>query len=255
MLKLEACYMKKYEYHKSELEHTDVYPSHWVKDKVFRIAHLITSGGTPSSGNEAYYDGDIFWVQSGDLNDSYISDTEKKITIEGLNNSSAKMFPEETLLIAMYGATIGKLGILTMEACTNQACCAIILSKKVLTKYLFYFFQAIKDNLLLSAYGGGQPNISQGIIKQTYLYYPKSIKEQQSIVNYLEKACSDIDDVTNALVGRIKVDDEDSESQINVLRQYRKSLIHEVVTGKKQVYFEEAKSKSSKSKPELTAVA
>lgn len=247
--------MKKYDYIKSELEHTDLYPSHWVKDKIFRIAHLITSGGTPSSGNEAYYDGDIFWVQSGDLNDGYILDTEKKITVEGLNNSSAKIFPKATLLIAMYGATIGKLGLLSIEACTNQACCGIILSKKILPKYLFYFFQAIKDNLLLSAYGGGQPNISQSIIKQTYLYYPKNIQEQQSIVNYLDKACSDIDDVIYALVGNIKVDDEDSDSQINILRQYKKSLIHEVVTGKKQVYFiEEEKNNPSKSKTKLTAV-
>lgn len=226
----------KYELIKSELDWIDFVPSHWRKDKIFRIADWITSGGTPSSGNESYYDGDIFWIQSGDLNDSYITDTEKKITQSGLENSSAKLFPPNTLLIAMYGASIGKLGIQTMEAATNQACCAIIPTNKIEVKYLYYFFLAMRDKLISDSYGGGQPNISQSVIKQTYFYYPSDLNEQKEIIKYLDKVCSDLDKVIKLMVGKIKVDDNDTESQLNILRQYKKSLIHEVVTGKKQVY-------------------
>jgi type I restriction enzyme S subunit len=225
-----------YQYLKSELDWIDVIPSHWRKDKIFRVADLVTSGGTPQSGNEAYYDGDIYWIQSGDLNDSYITETEKKITNEGLSNSSAKLFPSNTLLIAMYGASIGKLGIQTMEAATNQACCAIIAAKKIEVKFLYYFFWAMREKLISDAYGGGQPNISQSVIKQTYFYYPTNLNEQKEIIQYLDKVCADIDTVLRLKAGKIKADENDSDSEINILRQYRKSLVHEVITGKKQVF-------------------
>jgi len=225
-----------YQYLKSELDWIDVIPSHWRKDKIFRVADLVTSGGTPQSGNEAYYDGDIYWIQSGDLNDSYITETEKKITNEGLSNSSAKLFPSNTLLIAMSGASIGKLGIQTMEAATNQACCAIIPAKKIEVKFLYYFFWAMREKLISDAYGGGQPNISQSVIKQTYFYYPTDLNEQKEIIQYLDKVCADIDTVLRLKAGKIKADENDSDSEINILRQYRKSLVHEVITGKKQVF-------------------
>lgn len=184
----------KYEYRHSSIDWIGTVPKHWRKEKVFRAAELITSGGTPKSGNEEYYEGDIYWIQSGDLNDSYVTDTEKKITQEGLNNSSAKIFPAGTLLVAMYGATIGKLGIQTMEAATNQACCGIYPTKRIDLKFLFYFFHAIKDKYISDSYGGGQPNISQSVIKQTYFFVPPK-PEQIAIANYLDKACADIDRV------------------------------------------------------------
>ncbi|MDP2364875.1 MAG: restriction endonuclease subunit S, partial [Ignavibacteria bacterium] len=124
-------------------------PKHWRKEKIFRAAEFVTSGGTPKSTNEEYYyDGNIPWIQSGDLNDGYITETEKKITNDGLQNSSAKLFPKDTLLVAMYGATIGKLGIQTMEAATNQACCAIFPVKRIALQYLYYFFLAIRDKYI-----------------------------------------------------------------------------------------------------------
>lgn len=184
-----------YEYIDSTIDSTDKFPMHWKKDKIFRLSVMLTSGGTPSSKNETFYDGDIYWVQSGDLNDGLITDTEKKITQEALENSSAKLFPKGTLLVAMYGATIGKLGILQMESATNQACCGIVPTEKISTIFLFYFFQYIKDNLISNAYGGGQSNISQSIIKQTYLYYPPDKLEQNAITQYLENACTNIDKV------------------------------------------------------------
>lgn len=170
-------------------------PKHWKKEKIFRAAEFVTSGGTPKSGNEEYYlDGDIYWIQSGDLNDGFISETEKKITQEGLNNSSAKLFPKDTLLVAMYGATIGKLGIQTMEAATNQACCAIYPVKRIALRYLYYFFLAIRDKYISDAYGGGQPNISQSLIKQTYFYMPNK-KEQTDICEFLDNELKKVDTV------------------------------------------------------------
>ncbi len=184
----------RYEYRHSGIDWIGDVPKHWRKEKIFRAAELITSGGTPRSGNEDYYEGDIYWIQSGDLNDGYVTDTEKKITQEGLDNSSAKLFPAGTLLVAMYGATIGKLGIQTMEAATNQACCGIYPTKRIDLKFLFYFFHAVKDKYISDSYGGGQPNISQSVIKQTYFFVPEK-PEQIAIANYLDKACADIDRV------------------------------------------------------------
>jgi type I restriction enzyme S subunit len=208
----------KYEYKNSGIEWIGEVPKHWKKEKIFRAAEFITSGGTPRSGNEEFYEGDIYWIQSGDLNDGYITETEKKITKEGLENSSAKLFPKNTLLVAMYGATIGKLGIQTMEAATNQACCAIFPAKKVELKFLFYFFNAVKDKYISDSYGGGQPNISQSLIKQTYLFIPNK-PEQTAIAAYLDKACADIDRVV-----------EIKRKQINNLQQQLKSIIHQTVT-------------------------
>lgn len=208
----------KYEYIHSGNDWIGEVPTHWQKEKIFRAAEFVTSGGTPRSGNEEYYDGDIFWIQSGDLNDGYVSETEKKITQEGLENSSAKLFPKNTLLVAMYGATIGKLGIQAMEAATNQACCAIYPVSKMDLKFLFYFFHAIRDKYISDSYGGGQPNISQSIIKQTYFFHPKK-SEQTAIANYLDKVCTDIDRVV-----------EIKRNQIGNLQLQLKSIIHRCVT-------------------------
>lgn len=208
----------KYEYIHSGIDWIGNVPKHWRKEKIFRAAELITSGGTPRSGNEEYYEGDIYWIQSGDLNDGYVTDTEKKITKEGLNNSSAKLFPAGTLLVAMYGATIGKLGIQTMEAATNQACCGIYPTKRIDLKFLFYFFHAVKDKYISDSYGGGQPNISQSLIKQTYFFIPDK-PEQIAIAKYLDKAFADIDRVV-----------EIKRKQIENLQNQLKSIIHLTVT-------------------------
>ena len=193
-------------------------PNHWKRDKLFRICSEMGSGGTPKSTNEGYYDGDIPWIQSGDLNDGYVSETKKKINEEALVNSSAKMFPKGTLLVAMYGATIGKLGIMEMDAATNQACCALQLSTKLLSKYIYYVMIDIRDYLITQAYGGGQPNISQEVLKQQYLYYPP-LPEQKAIADYLDKACARIDRII-----AIK------EEQLRKIEGYYSSLRHKLIT-------------------------
>lgn len=198
-------------------------PKHWQKEKLFRICQLVSSGGTPNTFEPDYYDGDIIWVQTGDLNDGYIETTEKMITRAGLESSSAKLFPKGTLIIALYGATIGKLGVLKQESATNQACCAMIFYPWMNTKYFYYLFFDCRDTLISLGYGGGQNNISQRTIKQTYFYFPK-YAEQIQIVEYLDKECDKIEKLRRNI-----------QNQINVLTLYRKSLIHECVTGKRRI--------------------
>jgi type I restriction enzyme S subunit len=193
-------------------------PENWTKDKLFRITDFVSSGGTPTSTNPDYYDGDIIWIQTGDLNDGYIIKTSKKINQYALDNSSAKLFDAGTLLIAMYGATIGKLGIMTKEAATNQACCAIKYNKKIDTKYMYYVFFAMRTHLINQSYGGGQPNISQEVIKQQYLTFPKKT-EQKKIVDFLDKATLQIDDAIKT-----------KEKQLKTLEALKKSIIHKAVT-------------------------
>ena len=178
----------------SHIDWIGTIPKYWKRDKLFRLCAKMGSGGTPRSTNETFYDGNIPWIQSGDLTDTYVFETEKRITEEALSNSSAKMFPKGTLLVAMYGATIGKLGIMEMNAATNQACCALQLSEKLHSKYSYYLMLDVRDYLITQAYGGGQPNISQEILKQLYLFYPP-LPEQKAIANYLDKACERIDKI------------------------------------------------------------
>lgn len=146
-----------------------------------------TSGGTPNRSCHEHFGGQIPWVKSGDLNDGIVSDIEETITEIGLKNSSAKVLPSGTLVVAMYGATVGKLGILGVEAATNQAVCAITPSSRVDRNYLFYFLKSIRSQLVADSIGGAQPNISQSIIREINLPIP-SIDEQRRIAAILDKA-------------------------------------------------------------------
>ena len=123
------------------------------------------SGGTPQRGVVQFYGGDIPWVKSGELPDGLITSTEETITESGIAASSAKVLPEGTLLIAMYGATVGKLGITAMKAATNQAVCAILPGPKVDRDFLFYWLLRSRERLIKASFGGAQPNISQAVIR------------------------------------------------------------------------------------------
>ena len=145
-----------------------------------------SSGGTPARSNPAYYGDDIPWVKCGDLRDGVITKTEERITAEGLANSNAKILPKGTLLIALYaGATIGRLGILGMNACTNQAICALKTSEKIDTKYLFWYLMSIRDDLQSQAVGGVQLNINQSVLRQTKIWLPP-LATQKEIVAHTE---------------------------------------------------------------------
>lgn len=143
------------------------------------------AGGTPSRIHKEYYGGNIPWLKTGDLNDGIITSIPEYITEEGLNNSSAKLNPTGSVLIAMYGATIGRIGILGMPATTNQACCACINYKAVIQKYLFYFLLSHKEVFKALGGGGAQPNISKDIIVKTLIPIPP-IKEQERIVSQID---------------------------------------------------------------------
>lgn len=145
------------------------------------------SGGTPSRAVPDYFDGNIPWVTTSELNDSFIVTTNECITLKGLQNSSAKLFTEGTVLMAMYGATIGKLGILAIDAATNQACCAFFCNDRIDSKYLYYKLLFMRNELIALGSGAGQPNISQTVIKKLKIRVP-SKPEQLHIVEQLTAA-------------------------------------------------------------------
>ena len=154
------------------------------------------SGGTPSRSNKSYYGGNIPWLKTGDLNDGYITHIPEFITEEAVVNSSAKLNPVGSVLIAMYGATIGKLGILTFPATTNQACCACIEYDAIDPMFLFYFLLSQRTAFIAKGGGGAQPNISKEIIVKTYIPLPPFL-EQQRIVAEIERWFSLIDIIEN----------------------------------------------------------
>ena len=146
----------------------------------------IGSGGTPSKSHPEYYGGDIPWVKTGDLKNEYLYEVEDFITEEGLKNSAAKVYEADTVLIAMYGATIGATSILKINACTNQACAAIKKNEQVIPEYLYYFLRSKKKKFVKDGVGGAQPNISAGYLKKVEMELP-SIEDQRVIVDILEK--------------------------------------------------------------------
>ena len=148
---------------------------------------MMTSGGTPSRSNHSFYGGDIPWLKSGELNDNgAIADSEEHITEEAIKKSSAKVFPEKTVLLAMYGATAGKLGILSRPAATNQAVVGMTCDEKYLHyRFLFYVLTDIRNQIVAQAWGGAQPNLSQTIIKTFQIPLPP-LAEQKKIVARLD---------------------------------------------------------------------
>jgi type I restriction enzyme S subunit len=147
------------------------------------------SGGTPTRDRAAeFYGGSIPWVKSGELRESIILNASETITEAGLTNSSAKLVPAGALLVAMYGATVGRVGILGIEAATNQAVCHIIPKNgEADTRYLFHALQSKLPEFLSRSVGGAQPNISQEIIRRTSISLPP-LKEQRRIAAILDKA-------------------------------------------------------------------
>ena len=159
-------------------------PEGWVWTTLGEIG-TWQAGGTPNRSNKAYYGGNIPWLKTGDLNDGLITTIPESITEEAVSNSSAKLNPEGSVLIAMYGATIGKLGILTFPAATNQACCACVEHDAVAQMYLFYFLISQRPAFIGKGGGGAQPNISKEIIVSTKIPLPP-LKEQFRIAAQIE---------------------------------------------------------------------
>lgn len=200
-------------------------PEEWDVSKIKYSLILMGSGSTPDSSNPLNYDGEINWIQSGDLyGKSYITETEKTITKYALHgNKSLKRYIAPFVVVAMYGASVGNIALSQIDSYTNQACCVMKGDNSLDNKYLYYFLIANKHEMLMLAIGGTQPNISQQLIKNLTIIIPK-FNDQLEIVEFLDKKCSEIDSVISK-----------KERQLDLIKGHRKSLIYEYVTGKKRV--------------------
>jgi type I restriction enzyme, S subunit len=156
-------------------EHTpivDGVPQGWSIGSVSDF-YETSSGGTPSRKIPEYFTGDIPWVKTQELNNGFITETSEKITEDALKNSSAKLFPKLTVLIALYGATVGELGITAYTAATNQACCAVLMKDpRGHFTHAFLFFRENKDVLVNLSAGAAQKNISQQIVRGVPMLMP-----------------------------------------------------------------------------------
>ena len=200
------------------------------------------AGATPSRMRKDYYGGNIPWLKTGDLTDGYICEIPETITDKALEETSVKLNPTGSVLIAMYGATIGKIGILTFPATTNQACCACVDYKAVTQKYLFYFLLSYKEGFVKMGGGGAQPNISKEKIISTLIPVPP-IAEQNRIADVIERLIAFIETIDLnqgrleqslklckerildiALSGKLIPQDQDDEPAIELLRKINPSF-------------------------------
>ncbi|EAJ3181123.1 restriction endonuclease subunit S [Campylobacter coli] len=198
-------------------------PQGWEWKNLGEIANT-SSGGTPSRNKKEYWEnGNIKWLKSGELNDGYIDFIEENITEEAIENSSAKIFQKGTLLIAMYGATAGRLGILNLDSATNQAVCAFLHKDnkniKFLEKFLFYFLFFIRDKIIKDSFGGAQPNISQTYIKNLQIPLPP-LKEQEQIAKHLDELSSHVKNLK-----------QNYQAQIKDLQELKNSLLDKAFKG------------------------
>lgn len=150
------------------------------------LCAAVYSGGTPSRKKPEYYEGGtIPWIKTMEIRDGYIYDSEEKITESGLQNSSAKFVPKESVLIAMYGATVGRVGYLKIDSTTNQAACALVVNSEITNpKWLYYSILATRDSLIDKANGAAQQNISVSIVRNHQIKYVP-LEEQERIAGIL----------------------------------------------------------------------
>ena len=199
-------------------------PEDWEVIKCSYVFSGIGSGTTPKSSNENYYTNEgVNFLQTGDLNDGYINDTTKKITDKALKEINLKIYNKNSLIIAMYGATIGKLGILNVCTTVNQACCVLPQTKKISTKYAFYMYMIARKDLIIKSRGGGQPNISQDTIRNQKIIVPTK-NDQEEIVEHIEKMINPIDSSISQC-----------NKMISLLQERKQIIINDVVTGKVKV--------------------
>jgi len=182
------------------------------------------SGATPSRTNPNFYGGNVPWLKTGDLNDGYIETIPETITKLALEKTSVRLNPIGSVLIAMYGATIGKLGILSIPATTNQACCACIPFSGIYNKFLFYFLMSNKQAFIKRGEGGAQPNISKEKIIETLIPLPP-LSEQQRIVAKIEELMPHIEEYD-------KAETQNNKLNISFPEKLKKSILQEAVQGK-----------------------
>ena len=172
-------------------------PQNWSWTTLGKIGKW-QSGSTPNRLNKDYYNGNIPWLKTGDLNNGYITHIPESITEKALNATSVKLNPTGSVLIAMYGATIGKIGILTFPATTNQACCACEVFNGIDKEFLFLFLLSHREEFIKMGGGGAQPNISKEKIINTYIPLPP-FAEQKRIVNTVNVLFTKLDTIMESL--------------------------------------------------------
>ncbi len=161
---------------------SELFQSLYPREKLGNVTK-VTSGGTPSRTNPSFWGGTIPWLKTGELHDGDIEDAEEFITHDGLLNSSAKIFPVDTILIALYGQgqTRGRTGRLAIEAATNQACCAVLPVDCLEPQYLLYWLSSMYTELREKAHGGAQPNWNIQMIKDLEIVIPPKIIQERFI--------------------------------------------------------------------------
>jgi len=195
-------------------------PAHWEVWKITHGFRRLSSGTTPKSDDLSYYDGDIPWVTTSELRETVIHDTAAKLTPHALTDySSLRLYPPGTLLFAMYGATIGRMGLLGITATVNQACAAFVDPIHLDAQFTYYWLQMRRSTLIALSAGGGQPNLSQDDLRQIRIPAP-SIDEQRHIVEFLD-----------ATLERYALLEARIGEAIEELYEYRQALISAAVTG------------------------
>lgn len=196
-------------------------PEHWGVWKLTHAFEKIGSGTTPKTDNREYYDdGTHPWVNTGDLNDGDLTDCEKKITDLALSDhTTLRTYPPGSVVIAMYGATIGKLAILQFPASVNQACCVFSGKLTIEYKFLFFWLLAYRPQIISLASGGGQPNVNQDILRGLRVACP-ALAEQETIIEFLEAETAKFDTLT-----------AEAQRAIDLLQERRTALISAAVTG------------------------
>ena len=196
----------------------DALPEGWRVGKLGEVVES-TSGGTPSRKNDSFYiNGKYNWVKSKELKGTFIIETEEKITEEALEKSSAKLFPSNSILIAMYGNTVGEYALVSKPMTCNQAVCALIPNEKIPFTYLFFLIKSLKIEFINNAIGSAQQNISQVLIKNTDIIYS-------------ELLISKFHSVSKPLMDKVLLNVE----QIQTLKQTRDTLLPKLMSGQLRV--------------------
>ena len=208
----------------SRVEWIGLFPSTWTITKIKNIATL-SSGTTPNRSNPEYWNGNIPWVKTGELKETYITEIEERISELALRNTSLKIYPKNTLLMAMYGQgkTRGMTGCLTENSAINQACLAFTNLKDIYRDYLWLVLRAIYEPIRSTALGSGQPNLNSDLVSNFHIPLP-DLSEQVQIAKITQKKLLKIEEII-----------EYKMKQFRTLNTYKQSLIYEYVTGKKTV--------------------
>lgn len=192
----------------------------WVEAELQEVA-VWGSGGTPSRKYPEYYNGDIPWIKTGDLGPRLITRSSEYITKQAVQNSNAKLFSKNSVVIAMYGATIGKTSILGIDATTNQACAVGLPIENVTTSiFLYYLLLNEKKSFIAKSKGGAQPNISQAIIKEHKVPFPP-LAEQKIITDKLDSLLAQVDNTKTRL-----------EQIPQILKRFRQAVLASAVSGR-----------------------